>query len=242
MKITEKILSLPPWLSTSWDQVTSIKVDGQQQLIVALNDGSSVTIPGLDQNIMDKVFEAHSKALEIETQAKSTQIPLSPLEAMSQMAEKEGAAQTFPLNIDFPFTGALDGQLTALLKHNPDESDADNLPEEIIEKIEKISSVFTDEEREALPKPEKNCNCFHCQIVKAMYFNEGEEEIEAEEDEVTEDDLRFREWNISKTGENLYTVVNPFDNKEHYSVFLGEPVGCTCGQKDCEHIKAVLYS
>jgi hypothetical protein len=161
---------------------------------------------------------------------------------MSQMAEKEGTAQTFPLNIDFPFTGALDGQLTALLKHNPDEADAENLPEEIIEKIEKISSVFTDEEREALPRPEKDCNCFHCQIVKAMYFEEGQEEIEVEEDEVTEDDLRFREWNISKTGENLYTVVNPFDSKEHYSVFLGEPVGCTCGQKDCEHIKAVLYS
>ena len=241
MKITEKILSLPPWLSTSWDQVTSIKVDMQQQLIVSLSDGSIVTIPGLDQNTMDKVFEAHSKALEMKIQTKNS-LPLSPLEAMSQLSGKEGVDQIFPMNFNLPFTGGLDGQFTALLKHNPDEADAEDLPEEIIEKIEKISSVFTDEEREALPRPEKGCNCFHCQIIKAMYLQDEEEVEESEEEEVTEEDLRFREWNISKTGENLYTVVNPFDSKEHYSVFLGEPVECTCGEKNCEHIKAVLYS
>ena len=33
---------------------------------------------------------------------------------------------------------------------------------------------------------------------------------------------------------------DPLDPNEHYNVFLGTPLGCTCGEKDCEHIRAVL--
>ncbi|NGX33463.1 MAG: hypothetical protein K1060chlam4_01531, partial [Candidatus Anoxychlamydiales bacterium] len=40
----------------------------------------------------------------------------------------------------------------------------------------------------------------------------------------------------------LYRVTNPLDENEHYSVFLKDPIGCTCGKKNCEHVKAVLNS
>ena len=61
-------------------------------------------------------------------------------------------------------------------------------------------------------------------------------------EEVTDEDLKFRTWDIKQPGKKLYLVTNPLDNNENYNVFLGKPVGCTCGQKYCEHIKAVLNS
>jgi hypothetical protein len=36
--------------------------------------------------------------------------------------------------------------------------------------------------------------------------------------------------------------MNPLDHKEHYNVFLGDPIGCSCGNNNCEHIQAVLKS
>ena len=57
---------------------------------------------------------------------------------------------------------------------------------------------------------------------------------------MNEEDLKFRNWEIEQTADKLYIVTNPFDKNEHYSVFLGDPLGCTCGEKNCEHIRAVL--
>jgi PhoH-like ATPase len=47
-------------------------------------------------------------------------------------------------------------------------------------------------------------------------------------------------WGIEQTAEQLYKVTNPLDANEQYNVFLGTPLGCTCGLKNCEHIRAVL--
>jgi hypothetical protein len=65
-------------------------------------------------------------------------------------------------------------------------------------------------------------------------------EQEAKEELVSDDELKFRTWDISQSNEKLYIVSNPLDDHEHYSVYLGEPIGCTCGQKLCEHVRAVL--
>ena len=54
--------------------------------------------------------------------------------------------------------------------------------------------------------------------------------------EVTQNVARFSPNSI------LIVVTNPLDANEHYNVFLGDPIGCTCGQKNCEHIRAVLNS
>jgi hypothetical protein len=80
----------------------------------------------------------------------------------------------------------------------------------------------------------------HCQVARAIH---NESSLKKEnEDIVTEEDLRFRIWDIHQTGEKLYTVTNPLDPREQYNVFLGSPLGCTCGQNNCDHIKAVLSS
>ncbi|MGH2612567.1 MAG: hypothetical protein ACRDFB_05905, partial [Rhabdochlamydiaceae bacterium] len=62
------------------------------------------------------------------------------------------------------------------------------------------------------------------------------------EEEVSDEDLKFRTWDIKQENDKLYSVTNPLDKKEHYNVFLGKPLGCTCGNKNCEHIQAVLKS
>jgi hypothetical protein len=62
------------------------------------------------------------------------------------------------------------------------------------------------------------------------------------DEEISAEDLRFKEWEIAKLSQNLYKVINPLDSNEEYQVFLGTPIGCTCGIHHCEHIKAVLKS
>jgi len=64
------------------------------------------------------------------------------------------------------------------------------------------------------------------------------------DEEVKDEELTFKdEWEVKETGDKLlFSVHNPLDPKECYSVFLGDPIGCTCGKKNCDHIKAVLRS
>ena len=62
------------------------------------------------------------------------------------------------------------------------------------------------------------------------------------EEIVSDAELHFREWDIKQLEKQLYNVTNPLDTTEHYQVFLGTPLGCTCGKTNCEHIRAVLNS
>ncbi|HEY5259597.1 MAG TPA: hypothetical protein VIJ46_03040, partial [Rhabdochlamydiaceae bacterium] len=96
------------------------------------------------------------------------------------------------------------------------------------------------EDTSLLPNPEPNCNCMHCQVAKAFHQEVGPT-IDIDE-EVSSDDLKFRTWDINQTTDKLYLVTNPLDAKEQYNVFLGDPMGCTCGDNHCEHIRAVLSS
>ena len=58
--------------------------------------------------------------------------------------------------------------------------------------------------------------------------------------EITPEELQFKDWEIAQKDGKLYHVINPLDKNEYYDVFLGDPIGCTCGNKNCEHIRAVL--
>ena len=82
----------------------------------------------------------------------------------------------------------------------------------------------------------------HCQIMRIMREDQEEATDNSHEEEVTAEDLRFREWDIEHSGDHLFVVSNPLNQQEQYNVFLGKPVGCTCGQPNCEHIRAVLNS
>jgi hypothetical protein len=217
MKITDKILSLPPYISTAWKNIFSIHVETRPYghvLLLELITGTRVEVPNLDPKIMEKIFTMHAHILE--------EGPQNPV-----------ATQTFAIPLPFPIEG-----VTSVLQHNPEQADAPPLPPEIIEKIQSLKGVLP-EDLSQIQKAEPHCNCPYCQITRAVTGTL--EEVPAQiEDEVSLEDLTFRNWDIKQEGDRLYSVTNPLDTKEHYNVFLGEPLGCTCGNKNCEHIQAVL--
>ncbi|CCB86658.1 MULTISPECIES: hypothetical protein [Parachlamydia] len=238
MKITDKILSIPPHISTTWANISSLQMKGLL-LVVTLMGGESVNIPGLSLEIIEKIFSTHATFLEQETLAPSS---------TSHLLSSKGTVSEIELPFRMGFS-TLDGIGTAL-QHNPAHADAPDLPEEILGKIGAIAKIISPETEGDIPKPEPHCNCMHCQIARTIHQNltdeEDYEEIENIEEnaveDVSEEDLRFSDWDITQTGDKLFSVVKRLDPAEKYSVYLGHPVGCTCGHTGCEHILAVLKS
>ncbi|MBS0616261.1 MAG: hypothetical protein JSR58_06910 [Verrucomicrobia bacterium] len=130
-------------------------------------------------------------------------------------------------------------QMTSVIQHNPEQSDSPDLPPELLEKIASTVNLIGVSDTGSLPKAEPHCNCNYCQITRAIHARVEDKEVE---EDISEEDLRFKTWDIQQKADKLYEVVNPLDKKESYNVFLGDPVGCTCGNKNCEHIQAVLRS
>lgn len=241
MKINNKIFSLPPYISTSWSNVAALHVSGTT-LVVHLIDGEVINIPNLNMELMETIFEAHASYLE---------------EKGKQDASKGGNPRGFSFHpgqgseMEFPFKfgiGATDS-LGTVLQHNPAQANMPPLPTDVLEKIKSIAKIIAPEDLTLVPKPEPHCNCMHCQIARTINQGLGITDIYAKEEKakeeiVQDDELKFQQWEIKPTQGNdkLYTVINRLDPQESYNVFLGQPVGCTCGKPGCEHIVAVLKS
>jgi hypothetical protein len=233
MRINQKILSIPPYISTTWKNVGSLHVEAHHSslvLVVLLLSGTRIEIPGMDPGIIKAIFAAHASYIELEAGTRPSKIA-TPQDQVFSMG--------IPLKSDFLSTF---DNLGPLLQHNPERSEDPDLPEELIQKISMLSKTLGLRDSALVPEPEPNCNCMHCQISKALRAGLIEEPIQEEEEIVTDEDLKFRTWDINKTGDKLYSVSNPLDSHEQYSVYLGDPVGCTCGNPHCEHVRAVLNS
>lgn len=219
-KFNTHVLSLPPYLSTSWKNVISLQVAMKPYgtvLLVELVSGGRVEVPHLDRETIEQVFKAHAEHLE----------------------KENGNKLVTNFSLPFPFPGL--EQMTSIIQHNPEQSDSPDLPPELLEKIAGTLQTMGINDPNALPKAEPHCNCNYCQIARAALDTIGISQP-AKEEEISEEDLRFKNWDIQQQADKLYQVANPLDKKETYSVFLGEPIGCTCGNKNCEHIQAVLRS
>lgn len=245
MKITKKIISIPPYISATWAQVASLYLEDAPAaqgkiLVIMMQDDKRIDIPHLSESDLSLIFAAHAEAMEEEKESKEMiRGNIGSLFSGSGMPFLNEQVIGIPLRLGSG--GSLEG-LSAALQHNEAQSNLPDLPEDILTKIAGIARIVAGEESlSTLPKAEINCNCFHCQVARAIERGAGENEAVAEE-EVTDEDLRFRLWDIAQSGEKLYKVTNPLDSDEQYSVYLGEPVGCTCGHSHCEHIKAVLNS
>lgn len=226
--INSKILSLPPYISTSWDNITSLHVEdeGQQKvLMVFLTSGMQIKIPGLDIKLIDAIFTQHARFLDQGAPGKIT-------------GQTQGSLGGETLLLT-PFKlGELSlDALQNFMHHNGEQKNAPNLPADVIEKLTHMLKTLPEEEFKHLPKPEPHCNCFYCQITKNIQNDET-----AIEEEVSEDDLRFKTWDVLQKDDKVFVATNPLDKSEAYQVFLGDPVCCTCGKKKCEHIEAVLRS
>jgi hypothetical protein len=221
MKITATLLSIPPYISTTWDNIASLHVRAEGPLftlVIQAKSQSQVEIPHLTKQSIDEIFEAHARFTEEHPPTRN------PLEGPFGF--------TLPLKSDGSFES-----LATSMQHNPDQADLPPIPENLLKKITLIARAFGLQET-AFADPKPNCNCVYCQVNRALQGETAPIEIE----EVSQEDLKFRDWEIKQTADKLYTATNPLDANEQYTVFLGTPLGCTCGSKNCEHIRAVLTS
>ena len=224
MKITDKILSIPPYISTSWKSVVSLQVEARpfgHVLLVELVTGNKVEIPNPDHSVLGKIFDTHATVLEEE----------------NRLTNNSAISSVLPF--PFPNLEGLMPMFGTVLGHNPDQKNSAPLPPSMLEKIALMAKDLISDETRFLKMPEPDCNCPHCQITRAIL---GQENLPAIDEEVSDEDLRFRTWDIRLESDKLYSVTNPLDQKEQYHVFLGAPLGCSCGEKNCEHIQAVLKS
>jgi hypothetical protein len=235
MKINRKILSIPPFISTSWKNILSLHLENYEThpvVVVILTNGSRIELPPLDSPIVEAIFEAHVRYVEHE-QTHSNKGAVSQTKSANETLLTLGFA---------PFKNGVQSfdALGAALQHNSEQAESPDLPKEVLDKIAAISKAMGIEDDAMLPKAEPHCNCMHCQIARAIRDEKKAEAAPAEEEVVSLEELKFRLWDVAQTADRLYTVSNPLNADENYNVFLGEPIGCTCGEKNCEHIRAVL--
>lgn len=239
VKINEKIVSIPPYISTSWPHIAALHMKGSL-LAVTLIDGDTLNIPNLDSNTVDLIFKYHALYLESEeadhTEVVSQHESSTNENSINEMIEHIGGAHSIRL----AFGGSVENYGT-MMQHNPDQSEAPDLPAEILQKISMISKIIAPSDELSIPKAEIGCNCFYCQINRALNDSSEPEPLHISE-EVSEEDLQFRQWDIAQIDERLFNVINRLDPNEKYQVFLGDPVGCTCGKIGCEHMLVVLKS
>ncbi|MCP5506331.1 MAG: hypothetical protein H7A38_05565 [Chlamydiales bacterium] len=238
-KINQKLLSIPPYISTSWKNINTLhmkEIEGRPVLVIALHNGTSIDIPGLEKPLIEEIFEAHSKYVEGDTK----ELQIESLKTFEPSKEDV----SFSFGLPFQMSGG-DTSLnpSSFLEHNPSQASAPEMPKDVIQKITSITKALgMDMEQMSIPKAEPHCNCPYCQIARVIHENGESASTEVAEEEVSDEDLKFRDWDIKQEDDKLYVVSNPLNTDEHYQVYLGNPVGCTCGKKNCEHVRTVLNS
>lgn len=249
VKIDEKLICIPPYISTTWDQVSFIQSEEESDtglftLTIHLTEGKTVRIPSLDSSLVDIAFSSHVHYLETAT-SEAVQVKEGGegkaignlLQQLTGLSPEQ--MDNMPIRFGISSPDAMPGM--EALQHNVANANSPDMPNEILDKISGMIKMFSNGETSIFPKPEAHCNCPHCQVARSVHNMEKEETAPVEES-VSDEDLTFRDWEIIKKSDTLYTVINPLDSLEQYSVYLGTPVGCTCGHAGCEHIKAVLYT
>lgn len=248
-KINEKLICIPPYISARWDQITFLQSEEDPTtktftLAIHLHDGKIVQVPDLDSALIDIAFAAHTKYLDTQQPSAQHAKEEEPKTIGGLLQQLTGLSpdQLSGMPIRFGISGMEGMPGMDALQHNQDLSDTPPMPAEVLEKISNMIKMMMNGDLNSFPKPEPHCNCTHCQVARTIHGMDTEQKNEETEELISQEDLTFRDWEINKTGENLYVLTNPLDSSEQYSVYLGTPVGCTCGQSHCEHIKAVLYS
>ena len=228
--MSEKVISILPYISTSWSNIRSLYLEGSV-LVFSLMDDMKVEVPNLDDGTIKAIFDMHVKVSEKRDEVFKGELsmPSDATLAGKHIGGVLGGGQFSDLE-----------NLGSMMQHNPQQSDSPDLPRDVLRKVSGIAKIMGDDEMSTVPQPVSDCNCFYCQIVRSIHMGIGD--LEDEGEEVSDEELKFREWEVREVKENLYEVTNPLDPNEKYNVYLGDPLGCTCGKKNCEHIKAVLES
>ncbi|MEZ5315690.1 MAG: hypothetical protein R3E91_05750 [Chlamydiales bacterium] len=247
VKINEKLICIPPHISTTWEHVKLLQAEENSttkkyKLILRLAENKIVEIPEIEAALIDIAFSSHMKYLEGKSRSDKPEGGNKTFGSLIQQLMGLSPEQLSNIPIRFGISGGIPGieNLESAFQHNQEQADTPDMPLEVLEKAVGMAKLFMGGDLEAFPKPEPHCNCTHCQLARAIHHIPKNDM--QEDSLVTEEDLKFRTWNIKESSESdkIYIVTNPLDSKEHYTVYLGTPLGCTCGQANCEHIKAVL--
>ena len=223
MKLNKNILSIPPYISTAWENIASLSLSDKGTLLVALMNGSSIEIPHLSGKEIEEVFAMHASVVEKDHEKKS------------------GVEFSFglPMNME-----GMNGPFGSMMEHDQAQANSPPLPQEMLEKIASITNAMgIGDVIDQMPDAQPHCNCPFCQVSRSLH-NKQPAIIDRENDgeTISDDELTFRDWSVEELEKNLFKVTSPLDPNESYQVFLGTPVGCTCGENNCEHIKIVLNS
>jgi hypothetical protein len=176
MKINHKVLSIPPYISTSWKNISSLQSmqEGEKHsLIIHLQDGGLVRVPDLEAVVVQGIFGAHAKYVEMESKA-----PVSTRQ--SPLQEASPSIKFFAIE-----------NISSMMTHNEQERNAPDLPSYILSKVQEISLEMGLSNSATLPVAEAGCNCPFCQIAKSIQKMGGESSAqgsyqEEEEDFITE--------------------------------------------------------
>lgn len=227
-KINKHLLSLPPYISTSWNRVSSLHLEAKE-LCVNLTNGILIKIPDLNPSLIETIFFFHRQALE--AQALECAVPQGPSSS----------------NLPFAFDPGRDFLSSSpLLQHNLEQGKIEDLPVDILDKIVSMVKTLGMRTLEVFEKAEAHCNCIHCQVARRVHQNADSRPLPdnryPDDELVSDEDLRFRTWNIEERAHKMYAVWNPFKEDIIYYVSIETPIRCSCMAKNCEHIAAVLSS
>src|SRR5277367_5980361 len=118
IRITPKILSIAPYVSTTWKNILSLHIEVRASvpiLILSLSGGIRIHIPGMDKEMIRAIFLAHANYADAETR------------------------QTQPLKMP---AQAEDENLSSLLQHDAEHANDRNLPVELLQKISSLSETL----------------------------------------------------------------------------------------------------
>jgi len=234
MKITKKILSLPPYISTRWEFISSLHVN-EGVLTVHLKDGTTCSVPDLSKETLATIFTHHVETTET-----------APDES-EEITKLMGGIRSGFKDVMNMFTKLGANAMTSLgkvLEHDPNHANLPDLPPEMIKKVELLLNIIPQEDLLDMPESVPGCNCMYCQINRILRHAKLDQPdfLEQGGEPVEETELEFTEWIVENIEDKIYKVTNKLDPNEEYRVFLGNPIGCTCGKEHCEHILAVLRS
>lgn len=243
IKINDQLICISPYVSTRWEQVSFLKTElGKDTscltLILSLVSNNEIAIPNLPLSVIDLAFSAHLQFLEKSEANKTSKDANNPFKFITELFQQLSApnsSQSF-MKLGIPLLN-LPTDFESVLQHDISQKDTPTVPKKTLDKLGNTLKMMLGNNCKLLLSPEPHCNCLHCQTGRFLF----QQELSAEDD-ISNEDLTFRSWDIIQNDSQIYTVTNPLDPKEQYNVSLGNPVKCSCGQHHCEHIKAVLYS
>jgi hypothetical protein len=247
MKINHRVLHIPPYISCRWNEIASIGVETHNDEIllhIQLLSGSKVTVPNLTQDQIDLIFKMHVQHLESAAEEEEEFKKMKELPFFSNLFQAPPMDANVATSFGTPIAFHLDANDPAALfqGHNPAFYNSPPLPKEILNKIVIIAKAIGGDMVKDV-EPVDLCNCFFCQIARALHQERAEESKPHVPKNLPKDLLRGGidpEWMVEEIGTNLYKVTSRDEPSVIYQVYLGNPIGCSCGSNRCSHIIAVL--